>query len=334
MALQSSGSISLSNVAAEFGGTTPHSLSEYYGSDTGVPASGQIKLSQFYGTSAILTSPDVALFTHGQNSDVFYSTEPTNRQYNTITSGKLDMPNIYANYGVTESATNQLNYPSLTRYFGAFDGAMDRLIAYLDNSTYYSGSNPTATDAQKEDFYNHSHVISLWVKPDSFVSADGDTWQMLIGGHNTGLHVSLQQGKPRYRLRGYNSSNQNYVTATSATTIPTTQWTHIACCQTGNGDPGNTIKLEVHVDNVLRAVASTTNSGTVNFGSGDLRNADDFYIGHYTNVFTNAFSYHGAMGQMEWYGSCPASTSSTIGTSNCNAQVATIWNAHKAKFGR
>ena len=51
MALQSSGQIKLSEIAAEFGGSAPHSLSEYYGSDT-VPSSGQISFSNFYGTSA------------------------------------------------------------------------------------------------------------------------------------------------------------------------------------------------------------------------------------------------------------------------------------------
>ena len=53
MTLQSSGPISLNDIAGEFGGTTPHLLSEYYGSDTGVPASGIISLSDFYGTSAV-----------------------------------------------------------------------------------------------------------------------------------------------------------------------------------------------------------------------------------------------------------------------------------------
>ena len=51
MALQSSGQIKLSEIAAEFGGSAPHALSEYYGSDT-VPSSGQISFSNFYGTSA------------------------------------------------------------------------------------------------------------------------------------------------------------------------------------------------------------------------------------------------------------------------------------------
>ena len=53
MGLQSSGSISLSDIAGEFGGSTPHSLSEYYDAANGVPANGQISLSDFYGTSAM-----------------------------------------------------------------------------------------------------------------------------------------------------------------------------------------------------------------------------------------------------------------------------------------
>lgn len=52
MALQSSGAISLLDIATEFGGSTPHSLSEYYGAASGVPTSGNpISLDDFYGTS-------------------------------------------------------------------------------------------------------------------------------------------------------------------------------------------------------------------------------------------------------------------------------------------
>lgn len=55
MALQSSGQISLSQIAAEFGGSAPHSLSEYYG-DGNAPASGEIQLAaDFYGTSNLLS---------------------------------------------------------------------------------------------------------------------------------------------------------------------------------------------------------------------------------------------------------------------------------------
>jgi len=52
MVLQSSGEISLYNIQSEFGGTTPISISEYYGAASGIPTSGQISISQFYGKSA------------------------------------------------------------------------------------------------------------------------------------------------------------------------------------------------------------------------------------------------------------------------------------------
>ena len=51
MGLQSSGPISLLDIANEFGGSTPHSLSEYYGVDVGIPSSGAISMSQFYDAS-------------------------------------------------------------------------------------------------------------------------------------------------------------------------------------------------------------------------------------------------------------------------------------------
>lgn len=53
MATPTSGTIKLSEIAAEYGGSAPHSLSEYYGSGHFVPSSGQIKSSDFYSISAI-----------------------------------------------------------------------------------------------------------------------------------------------------------------------------------------------------------------------------------------------------------------------------------------
>ena len=59
-ALAASGALSLGtsagtdrSISAEFGGTTPHALSEYYGADTGVPSSGAIDFSDFHGTSSV-----------------------------------------------------------------------------------------------------------------------------------------------------------------------------------------------------------------------------------------------------------------------------------------
>lgn len=51
MALQSSGAISLADIQTEFGGSNPIAISEYYGAAAGVPASGAISISSFYGKS-------------------------------------------------------------------------------------------------------------------------------------------------------------------------------------------------------------------------------------------------------------------------------------------
>ena len=60
MTLPNSGALALSQIQSEFGGSNPISLSEYYrggslvpshGNTTGIPSSGTISISQFYGKS-------------------------------------------------------------------------------------------------------------------------------------------------------------------------------------------------------------------------------------------------------------------------------------------
>lgn len=48
MTLQSSGQISLQQIAQEFGDVAPHSVSEFYNEDQGVPSSGTATFSNFY----------------------------------------------------------------------------------------------------------------------------------------------------------------------------------------------------------------------------------------------------------------------------------------------
>jgi len=56
MTTPASGEISIQDIVDEFGGTAPHAMSEYYGVGD-VPASGQLKMSDFYGQSNIIPAP-------------------------------------------------------------------------------------------------------------------------------------------------------------------------------------------------------------------------------------------------------------------------------------
>lgn len=51
MTIKPSGTLSFTEIVAEFGGNAPHSLSEYYAAAAGIPASGTIRFSDFYGKS-------------------------------------------------------------------------------------------------------------------------------------------------------------------------------------------------------------------------------------------------------------------------------------------
>jgi len=55
MPLPTTGPISLADIAAEFGGSAPHSISEYYSAAAGVPSNGSVGIGVFRGKSAITT---------------------------------------------------------------------------------------------------------------------------------------------------------------------------------------------------------------------------------------------------------------------------------------
>lgn len=71
MTIKSSGTLYFSEIATEFGGAAPHALSEYFGggslvpSGIGIPASGTISFSQFYGKSKYIAG--AVEYTSGTN---------------------------------------------------------------------------------------------------------------------------------------------------------------------------------------------------------------------------------------------------------------------------
>lgn len=111
MACPSSGEIKISDLVAEFGGSAPHGLTEYYrnggevpGNNTNVPTSGQISLTQFY--SAV------------NEIQQTYSATTTNLNLATVFGnnwGSTVPKRVIINSGVTIGATSgnyAINIPS------------------------------------------------------------------------------------------------------------------------------------------------------------------------------------------------------------------------------
>lgn len=62
MTIKASGSLGMNEIAAEYSGTTPHSLGEYY-TAPGLPASGAISFADFYGKSDLYTTSATTTYT-------------------------------------------------------------------------------------------------------------------------------------------------------------------------------------------------------------------------------------------------------------------------------
>ena len=163
MTLQSSGAISLSNIAGEFGGSTPHSINEYYrgGSNVpnqsvnnSIPTSGQIQLDDFYGGASLgadnnvsfvvqeyaQASGKVALLVRGANTSMSDGTLVTNN-LNSYTVSNIekvypDPSNIF-DLVVTFSGTGS--------GYNAYNTGLVRGVSC--NGTNYPFSGPSSTAA-------------------------------------------------------------------------------------------------------------------------------------------------------------------------------------------
>jgi hypothetical protein len=83
MAVPAGPTINFTNIVNEFGGTAPHSISEYYRggplvpnvpANSAIPTSGQISLSNFYNAQTLfLLQPQVVLLQHLEISKFIHS---------------------------------------------------------------------------------------------------------------------------------------------------------------------------------------------------------------------------------------------------------------------
>lgn len=139
MAIQSSGAISISELATEFGGSAPHSLSEYYrdaglvpGNNTDVPTSGAVALTDFYGSVAALvlnvSSNQTAynILTEVTSAFSYNASTDTTPIIVNVQSG-VDIVGSSGNPGITTGALNAASDVTINIASGAsvcgFDGA-------------------------------------------------------------------------------------------------------------------------------------------------------------------------------------------------------------------
>lgn len=176
MTLQSSGAISLANIAGEFGGSTPHSLSEYYSAASGIPSSGTISISQFYGkasgpqlqitsyaslysplTTGKSASPAYLVFENSQAAAIVNSAMGvTNGAAMVISDQGYYYYNTYAQTGIALQVQSGLSYPT-------YQAALQNSYNFARTGDYikiYYGSTLKFTSNYKHDI--NSNQEGMW----------------------------------------------------------------------------------------------------------------------------------------------------------------------------
>ena len=256
MALPSSGTLTIADIAGEFGGSAPHALSEYYrggslvpnvSQNNSVPTSGAISISDFYGATNY-----VALSILGNTTWVTGNTSSTTSSQSVSIPAGTKSVVIMGGVG-----TNGYRH---TRHTGASLGGValtevisknNALAEYTFDSAIYAGNTSltgtqtaamTYTNAQAN--YGSGHMIIFLSKPfNSFtasssnsvattgnpatlsLTAFGEGLQLgtaTVRGLNTITNMStvtgLTQGDSRNSIYGFQISSGSYNVSSSLST--------------------------------------------------------------------------------------------------------------------
>jgi len=158
MPVTSSGIISLSgDIVAEFGGTAPHSLSEYYrnaglvpSSNTNVPTSGAVAFSDFYGAANTINRDIRVQMSHvGSSYSGFGVTSITDRTpqsysgsgsftvYSPVWRAGTGFLGTTLTFGISQNEDTQ---PTTVRLLGGTNETNATTIVYQWNLNYDGGS--------------------------------------------------------------------------------------------------------------------------------------------------------------------------------------------------
>lgn len=171
MALQSSGQISLGDIATEFGGTAPHSLSEYY-SKGNAPASGEIQIAaDFYGTSSCTTFTAGTTYYQANVPPQVWSTESNyvTRASRTVASSTCSGSAIQSRMYVQVDQVGE-------EYFYGY-------VRSRHNGTVYQTGF-----ANSSGFWT-SFVTRSGIAPGDTLDYQGYNWQVYPGKHYSGWEV-------------------------------------------------------------------------------------------------------------------------------------------------
>lgn len=160
MALPTQGKLSLGDIATEFGGTAPHSMSEYFGAAAGIPSQGAVGFGNFYGATAAKIE---TIIIPASETGVLFTGDSKN-------TGPAYNKNIAATPYHTNVPTN-LTYDSTmyTKY--------SRFAADLGYSSVFISIIPAVTGLYAIPYFSRLQVFLTSLPPNTASNPDFFTYQ-------------------------------------------------------------------------------------------------------------------------------------------------------------
>lgn len=248
MALQSSGTIGLGNIQTVFGGTNPIAISEYYAGGSfvpsgtaGIPTTGQIGLSNFYGKG--LPDGNIASFNATNTSITIDGTQLFNgddddSSYNVTTSGIAPSgwtffvagsqvttltvsSNAFFNF-TTAVTTHTYNYSQADRRGYNFTYAQRRGVLRFTcrHAYYFSASDRASTDLMFEFlFYRTSSFQYIEARANSSMKFSGTAGTFNGTASFQGISLPQLTAGTSYVIRSDTNGNNWTLFSTSTVSL-------------------------------------------------------------------------------------------------------------------
>ena len=191
MTLQASGPISLSQIRAEFGGAAPDSLSEYYDADLGVPASGQIQLSDFYSKTAYRTFNDTSYndFANWVPVPTSFRAPGISGLGNNFVSGTLRSPGSFNGLFFTDGGLGGATTECRMR--GAGNQEWHRIYAWRPSARYRPGTTVNYQYSVRGDRSVSGTVVSdAWAIAGFLIAFTDGTYSSFFSPNPAGFQAA------------------------------------------------------------------------------------------------------------------------------------------------
>ena len=335
MPLQSSGAISFSDIATEFSDTAPHSMSEFYGAASGIPASGVIDASDFYGASAVPPSWNILFKTPNLTNHYFVLanypiTDQTNQREQAIWLNRQDSNALLRfspnHQGISRNSGNWFYLVQET------PSSSVKLCTSL-YSNFFPSQLQYSARLSWANSYNHAHIqqstATGWPTTQTLSTMEGVEW-LEFDKQGFSTTVPPYSGTKYYEPATWKQNVATYYEYNTANEPPDTLGTdaYHSLFQDTNNLSASTAKIEGMAAYNYYTDAYVTCGTPASDGNTYLICPSLYVLGEITTGY--AMTYHSQLYQHQYHKWDVAAGTSAYGTPIAAAYYVGCWGLYES----